>query len=214
MATADIISRGALSRWGNVYPTAGEGRTLAANMVMAALVAPIVEELAFRGVILNSFRQWNYGWGAIIPSVIFASMHHPMGIPGAFVAGVTFALFAIKHGSILASTVVHSVANAYLVFLDGVTHNLPEPEQNVLCALIGLVTLILVISRRQWFKNLWQDYRWLWRQFREPDQFRPRLKALLRHWSYIVIIMFILLTMVAVIAAPYLEWMREAYSPA
>jgi hypothetical protein len=45
-------------------------------IVLAALGAPVAEELFFRGLALRAFeRRWGPAWGIVLSTAVFASLH-------------------------------------------------------------------------------------------------------------------------------------------
>ena len=92
------------------------------NIFYASLAAGFVEELIFRGVILNVLSiRWNYLVGVLIPSVIFGLLHIVsrnlsfMSIIQLIIAGtlvgVMFSLIEMSEHSIWNSAVVHAIWN-------------------------------------------------------------------------------------------------------
>ena len=92
------------------------------NIFYAGLAAGFVEELIFRGVILNVLSiRWNYFVGVLIPSVIFGLLHIVsrnlsfMSIIQLIIAGtlvgVMFSLIEMSEHSIWNSAVVHAIWN-------------------------------------------------------------------------------------------------------
>ncbi len=77
------------------------------------LIAPIVEEIIFRGFIFAGFKA-RYGWvkAAIFSSGLFALIHiQPLAILGIFVMGMIFAYLYQYSGSIWPGIVMHMSTN-------------------------------------------------------------------------------------------------------
>jgi uncharacterized protein len=83
-------------------------------VVIAVFVAPLVEEIFFRGFLFAGIRQ-RYGWqkAAFISSVVFSIAHHDFAalIP-TFVLGFTFAYLYHQAKSIWPGIVMHLLVNA------------------------------------------------------------------------------------------------------
>ncbi len=87
--------------------------TLAALGAAAIILAPIAEELVFRGLVLRYFRQRFGLWPAVVvSSLLFAGMHLSIDqmLP-LTVLGVGFALVYVWVGNLWASVVLHALWN-------------------------------------------------------------------------------------------------------
>jgi membrane protease YdiL (CAAX protease family) len=64
---------------GNLGPYEGVGTAGAALLLLAGVAAaPVVEELAFRGVLLRALmRRLSFTWAAVLSSVVFGLLHAP-----------------------------------------------------------------------------------------------------------------------------------------
>ena len=81
----------------------------------AAVLAPIVEEMYFRGRLIDAFvPKLGPGWAGTITSLAFAAIH---GIPAFFPAYVVFAfvLLALRRrtGGLAAPILAHMINNAF-----------------------------------------------------------------------------------------------------
>ena len=82
------------------------------DVIMAVFVAPILEEIVFRGVIMNNLRKYGIRVAIIINSLLFGLSHYnvEMIIP-AFLTGIIFSYVACKY-SIKYSILIHFFINA------------------------------------------------------------------------------------------------------
>lgn len=82
------------------------------DVIMAVFVAPILEEIVFRGVIMNNLRKYGIRVAIIINSLLFGLSHYniEMIVP-AFLAGIIFSYIAYKY-SIKYSILIHFFINA------------------------------------------------------------------------------------------------------
>ena len=80
------------------------------------LLAPVGEELLFRGIILRGMQErWRMGTGGaiIVSSLLFALMHvSPLALLPLFCIGVTFAIMYVRTGSLWVPIVMHAANNA------------------------------------------------------------------------------------------------------
>jgi membrane protease YdiL (CAAX protease family) len=85
------------------------------------LIAPVFEELLFRGMILSSIgNKWGYTPAIIITSVLFGILHIiPPEIVMIIIYSIFWSLSVYLTRSILASIIMHSIFNFY-GFIDNV----------------------------------------------------------------------------------------------
>lgn len=85
-------------------------------------VAPaVLEEFAFRGMMMQSLRRYGDGFALILSASLFALMHEniPQGI-NAFLMGLVIGYFVLLTGSIWTGILIHFVNNALSVAVDSV----------------------------------------------------------------------------------------------
>lgn len=83
-----------------------------------AVVAPIVEELIFRGLILQGFRKNYNGFTAVVMSALLFALFHlnPWQFPATFVLGLLLGWIVLRTNSIILAILGHSINN-FLVLL-------------------------------------------------------------------------------------------------
>nr|WP_246231740.1 type II CAAX endopeptidase family protein [Sporosarcina jiandibaonis] len=97
-------------------PMPESGMYLIIEIVMITILAPIVEEFFFRGVILQRLIKKTSVWGGIlISSILFGILH--ADIIGAFLFGVITALLVIRTGNLLIPILLHMLNNTLAVAL-------------------------------------------------------------------------------------------------
>jgi membrane protease YdiL (CAAX protease family) len=93
---------------------------VATAIVAPVLIAPVVEELFFRGLVLPAIGM---NWiGIVASAVIFSAVHlvtafHPLTALSTFVVGLAFGLLAVRTRRLGASITAHIVYNASLIAL-------------------------------------------------------------------------------------------------
>ena len=83
-------------------------------LLAGIVVAPVVEELFFRGFLYAGLSQ-RYSWrrAAVISSALFALIHlQPLAIPPIFILGYIFAYLYRRSGSIWPAVVMHVATNS------------------------------------------------------------------------------------------------------
>ncbi len=100
--------------------------TLSAGIVFTGIAAGLVEEMVFRGVIMNLIRErWNTTAAVLVPSVLFASVHligmHFSALSCILVlaagtmVGIMFSMIAMESDSVWNSGMVHSIWNIIII---------------------------------------------------------------------------------------------------
>ena len=87
--------------------------------VTTTVLAPLFEEIIFRGVLLPTLsRDFGIIWGIIVSSFVFALAHLSVGeLPPLFVLGIGLGITRMASGSLLSSVIMHSLWNG-LTFLN------------------------------------------------------------------------------------------------
>ena len=91
------------------------------SFVSLAVLAPLTEELVFRGLLLQRWgSKYNSKIAILLSSAVFASMHtDPFG---AFLFGVLMCYLAIRSRGILLPMVCHSLYNSFVWLISFVEH--------------------------------------------------------------------------------------------
>jgi len=89
-----------------------------AVVVALVVIAPVTEELLFRGLILRGVAS-RHGElaGLLLSSMLFGAMHHGTSMFPALLAGLLLGMVALSTGSTLASMLLHAAVNAVPVLL-------------------------------------------------------------------------------------------------
>lgn len=94
---------------------------LAITGIGVVAVAPVAEEIFFRGFLFRAIRRWaGLQPAAVLSAAIFAAVHiQPLIMPSIFVLGVVLARAVERQGSLVPAIVAHAVFNAvgYTIFL-------------------------------------------------------------------------------------------------
>ena len=111
------------------------------DVIMAVFVAPILEEIVFRGVIMNNLKKYGIRVAIIINSLLFGLSHYniEMIIP-AFLTGIIFSYVAYKY-SIKYSILIHFFINA----ITKTSQVLAILRIDILLILVGLFSAFLII---------------------------------------------------------------------
>lgn len=116
-----------------------------ALFVGAVILAPLTEELLFRGLLLHLFTPYGQRTAILLSSLLFALAHGNFPqMPHALIAGALLAYAAISGKSVLYPILFHTVYNLF-VFFDGVFSPL---WLLVISSALALVCAAILIARR------------------------------------------------------------------
>lgn len=92
------------------------------NIFLAGILAPLVEEILFRGVIFGSLQTYFGKWtAAVISSIIFAGLHFQLyGLIPRFILGMALVYLFDKYKSLYPSIALHAVNNMVAILLSAV----------------------------------------------------------------------------------------------
>ena len=123
----------------------GESGVDLINLATTVIAAPILEELIFRGCILESLKKYSTSFAIVFSSLLFALLHMNLvqGIP-AFGMGLVFGWMYVRTGSLSMTIVLHLINNAVSMFSTLLPYPLSLMAELLLAALaaVGLVFMI------------------------------------------------------------------------
>jgi membrane protease YdiL (CAAX protease family) len=85
-----------------------------AALALVAIFIPAIEEVLFRGVILQSLSRYiSFRWAAVLQAALFAGMHETtQALPYVFLLGLLAAWLVHRTGGLLAPMLLHGINNA------------------------------------------------------------------------------------------------------
>ena len=121
-------------------------------ILSALLLAPIFEEILFRGIILRGLLStYSPSKSIIISAIIFGIFHGQLSmIPGAIFLGLCFGYVYFKTNSLGSPILLHFAANLFGIIASLINHKLGNPNFNFFSEIYGNYSLqligILIIS--------------------------------------------------------------------
>jgi membrane protease YdiL (CAAX protease family) len=119
-----ILSENALYSYGIPKPLGA----VVLEAIVVIIVAPIVEEISFRGIILHRWAlKWNVPTSVILSSLLFGLLH--LDVIGAVMFGFVMAVLYIKSRSLWPPIFCHAANNAAAYSLDALSLAAGAPAQ-------------------------------------------------------------------------------------
>ena len=122
MYVAFIVSRGFTPPETDAYTKLLSNNTLITlilNFILAGILAPIIEETLFRGVIFGSLQTYMGKWtAAAVSAAVFSGLHlQAYGFFPRFVLGILLAYLYIRYKSIKPAVALHATNNIMALLL-------------------------------------------------------------------------------------------------
>ena len=135
------------------YMESSQGLTsgsLPVIFLSTVIVAPIVEEVVFRGLVLSRLKKAMNVWVAVvISSLLFGLMHAQLlWVVYAFALGMLLAIVAERLNSIGASIILHMTFNLVGVFGDNINLENLQMLIVVVVSLIIMIAMIYIIMKK------------------------------------------------------------------
>ena len=113
------------------------------SMLATAVVPPLIEEFACRGLILGSLRKYGEGFAVLVSSVLFGLMHGNFDqMPFAFMVGLVLGFIVVKTDSLWIAVAVHAANNFISVAFNYILSGLSQNSQNLIYTLYLTAALI------------------------------------------------------------------------
>lgn len=116
------------------------------TLISTAIVPALLEEFAFRGIILGSLRKFGDTFALIASAICFGVLHSNFEqIPFAFFVGLFLGFAVLKTGSLRVSIAVHLYNNLISVILNYLPESVPNEIKSVVYVFLLLITLVVGI---------------------------------------------------------------------
>ena len=108
-----------------------------------AVLPAVVEELVFRGAIMQSLRRFGDSFALLISSLLFGIVHgNLVQAPMAFLSGMAIGYFVLHTGSLRTGMLIHFVNNAASVLLTAIAVNLSADTQLLFYNSVYLIYIV------------------------------------------------------------------------
>ena len=130
-------------------------RSLAVYAVLWSVVPAVVEELVYRGAVLQPLRAMGDRFAVVVSAAVFAmGCRSVVSVPGTFFVGLFLGYVAIKSGSIYTCMILHGLNSAFAIFMEGAQPLMGRGAYQVFlwstCALVllGGILAVILMARR------------------------------------------------------------------
>ena len=129
----------------NMIDYNGGWQSFVLMLICIGLFPAILEEFAFRGVVLGSLRKYmSDGTAIMVSAALFGLIHgNLVQIPFAFIVGIGLGYCTVYTGSLVPAMIIHAINNALSVALTYVSKN-TSPLESGIISVLYLVVLLLI----------------------------------------------------------------------
>ena len=141
------------------FPYDNNTASIIMYIISLSIIPPLVEEFAYRGIVLGSLRQYGDGFAILVSSVLFGLMHaNFLQTPCTFIAGLILGFLTVRLNSILPAMIIHFLNNFSFVILTIIEKNFGSYYQTLVqnlffltLILIGILCLIYILNKIKTF---------------------------------------------------------------
>lgn len=117
------------------------------NFVAAAVVAPLVEEFIFRGVIMQPLRRYGDRFAIVASAAVFGIAHgRPANIIFAFVSGIIIGCAVVYSRSIWVGIIIHALNNFLSTLFIELNNAVPDFADSVYLIVCIAVSIVGVVA--------------------------------------------------------------------
>ena len=101
------------------------------------VVAAFVEEIAFRGYIMQNLRKFGDGFAIAMAALVFALMHcNLIQAPFALIVGFALGYLSIKTGTLWTAVIIHALNNSFSLIVSYLSESVEEKLLNYTVSLL------------------------------------------------------------------------------
>lgn len=142
-------------------PLNNDARVLILYGMNVIVIPPLVEEIMFRGVILQSLRRYGDGFAVMISAMMFGLYHgNFIQMVFAFICGLVMGFVVIRTNSLLPSILIHFINNSVSLVVEMVSRyygqNMANYVDNIVSLAIvalGIIAFSVLVAKRQLFSR-------------------------------------------------------------
>ena len=113
------------------------------SSVCTALIPALVEEFAYRGLVLGVLKKHDEAFAIFASAFLFGLLHgNFVQIPFAFIVGLVLAFVRVKSDSMLPGIIIHFCNNFFAVLVTAASEALPESISTIVQSVMMLLFII------------------------------------------------------------------------
>lgn len=117
------------------------------EFLTVAVLVPVMEEFAFRGVLLSSLKKYGTGFAIVASALVFSFVHLDFSnVVFAFIAGLVFGFLYAKTGNLWVTIFIHALNNGIAVIGTYGDFLFGEKLAEVIGSLLMLVPIVIGIA--------------------------------------------------------------------
>lgn len=125
-------------------PLNNDPTVLALYGLSVVVIPPLVEEVMFRGVVLQSLRRYGDGFAVLVSAILFGLYHgNLIQIVFAFLSGLALGFVVIRTDSLLPAMLIHCVNNGISYAIELVQRFYGESTANSVDAILSVAIVAL-----------------------------------------------------------------------
>lgn len=157
--------------------------------ITMALAPAFIEEMVFRGVIMQSLRRFGDIFALVASSLIFGIFHlNLIQMPYAFIVGLCIGYFVMRTGSLWVGVIIHFINNTVSATMELIIPKISEEMlvfinvvYNFVCVILAVIAIIALLAK----------YKDMFRFGKAPGVLSPGRKSLYFMTSPVLIIAMI-----------------------
>ncbi|MDR3178840.1 MAG: CPBP family intramembrane metalloprotease [Oscillospiraceae bacterium] len=128
-------------------------------VIIISFLPAVLEEFAFRGLILGSLRKFGDFFAVLVSSILFGIIHlNTVQSPFAFLAGLILGVLLIETNSMLPGIILHFVNNFFSSVMDVFEKLYDERTVFILGSVIWLIFLVLGVLSFKYITKVKPDF--------------------------------------------------------
>lgn len=116
---SDFLSQAGITAYEPDFSTGQDMKNLVLMIIYTCLIAPVTEELLFRGFVLKNLSRASQRFGIIASAVLFGLWHENIAqFVLAFIMGIFMGYLTVKHDSLVPAIICHMAVNTTSMLFD------------------------------------------------------------------------------------------------
>ena len=130
----------------NEYETPETVPGLVLYVIFLAIIPAFFEEIAFRGILMQSLRRFGDGFALVVSALAFGIFHFNLiQMPYSFIMALCMGYFVMRTGSLWVTIIIHLINNGVAVVFEFLYPHLTEKAAYLTDAIYALISVALSV---------------------------------------------------------------------